>query len=99
MGHSASNGLSKLRRKGGGTDLYVVRGRLHGLMTHPRSTLDKSGEGTMQSAKEKTLPRRDYQPSPAELKEEHDMPGADMERLRKAFFEPVNLKEKQTTRP
>jgi len=53
----------------------------------------------MKSTKEITLPRRDYQPSQAELKEEYDMPGADKERLRKAFFEPVKIKEKQTTRP
>ena len=52
----------------------------------------------MKSAKETTLPQRDYQPSQAERKEEHDMPGADMDTLRKDFFEPVNLKEKQTTR-
>ena len=77
----------------------VDRGRLYGLMTLPQSTMDKSGERTMKSTKEITLPRRDYQPSQAELKEEYDMPGADMERLRKAFFELVKIKEKQTTRP
>lgn len=31
----------------------------------------------------------DYQPSKAELEEEYDMPGADMETLREAFFKPL----------
>lgn len=37
-----------------------------------------------------TLPSRDYQPTKAELEEEFDMPGADDETIRKAFFQPVN---------
>ena len=36
-----------------------------------------------------TLPSRDYQPSKAELEEEIDMPGADAETIRRAFFQPV----------
>ena len=37
------------------------------------------------------VPPRDYQPSKAELEEEYEMPGADMDTLRKAFFRPVEV--------
>lgn len=37
----------------------------------------------------------DYQPSKAELEEEFDMPGADMETLREAFFKPLKTEEKR----
>lgn len=40
-----------------------------------------------------TLPHRDYQPSKAEMEEEFDMPGADPETLRRAFFRPVKVVE------
>ena len=44
--------------------------------------------------KEITLPsRKDYQPSRAELREEFDMPEADIETVRKAFFQPVKVVE------
>lgn len=44
--------------------------------------------------KEITLPsRKDYQPSRAELGEEFDMPEADIETVRKAFFQPVKVVE------
>lgn len=36
-----------------------------------------------------------YQPSKAELEEEIDMPGADMETLRKAFFKPIKKEERE----
>lgn len=35
-----------------------------------------------------------YQPSASELHEEYDMPGASMETLRKAFFKPLEAKDK-----
>jgi len=38
------------------------------------------------------MPKSDYQPSAKELKEEVDMPGADMKTLRRAFFRPVKSK-------
>lgn len=41
------------------------------------------------------LPPRGYKPTKAELEEEFDMPGASMERIRKAFFRPVRVKRKQ----
>ena len=39
-----------------------------------------------------TLPARGYQPTKAELEETYDMPGADEETLRKAFFQPLERK-------
>ena len=46
--------------------------------------------------KEITLPsRKDYQPSRAKLREEFDMPGADIETVRKAFFQPVKVVEQE----
>ena len=39
------------------------------------------------------LPSRDYQPSKAELEEEHDMPKAKMSTLRQAFFRPFSIRE------
>ena len=45
-----------------------------------------------------TLPPRDYQPSKAELEEEYDMPGADIDTLRKAFFRPVQVTEGRGSR-
>lgn len=44
--------------------------------------------------KEITLPsRKDYQPSRAELREEFNMPEADIETVRKAFFQPLKVVE------
>ena len=45
--------------------------------------------------KELKIPPRDYQPSRKELRQEHDMPGADMETLKKAFFNPVKIVEEK----
>ena len=39
------------------------------------------------------LPPRDYQPSKAEREEECDMPGADLETVRRAFFRPIRVQE------
>lgn len=39
-----------------------------------------------------TLPPKDYQPNKAEMEKGIDMPGADMETLQKAFFQPVKTK-------
>ena len=39
-----------------------------------------------------------YQPSRAELREEYDMPEADMETVRKAFFTPVEINEQDPNR-
>lgn len=44
--------------------------------------------------KEITLPsRKDYQPSRKELREEFDMPEADIKTVRKAFFQPIKVVE------
>ena len=54
----------------------------------------KDKKTTQQKPKEITPPsRKDYQPSRAELKEEFDMPEADIETVRKAFFQPVKAVE------
>lgn len=41
-----------------------------------------------------TLPGKDYQPRKADMEREYDMPGADMETVRRAFFRPVNVERK-----
>jgi len=38
------------------------------------------------------LPPRDYQPSKAEREEAFDMPGADAETIRSAFFRPIHVR-------
>ncbi len=40
-----------------------------------------------------TLPPRNYQPNASKLKEQIDMPGADMEMLRRAFTQPVEIEK------
>ncbi len=37
-------------------------------------------------------PDRDYQPPKAEREREHDMPGASLKTVRRAFFRPVNVR-------
>ena len=39
------------------------------------------------------MPPRDYQPSKAEREEECDMPDADLETVRRAFFRPIRVRE------
>ena len=43
--------------------------------------------------REITLPPRDYQPSKAEVEQQHDMPGADIVTVRSAFFRRVKVRE------
>ena len=51
--------------------------------------MSMSKKEDQEEPKEITLPsRKDYQPSRAELREEFDMPEADIETVRKAFFQP-----------
>ena len=38
-----------------------------------------------------TVPDPSYQPPKAEQEKEHDMPGADMETVRRAFFRPISV--------
>jgi len=52
----------------------------------------------MNNEKRLELPPRDYQPSVAELRGAIDMPGADMDTLRRSFFQPVKVVEKQEPR-
>lgn len=39
-----------------------------------------------------TIPNQDYQPPKAEREKEHDMPGAGIKAIRRAFFRPFNVK-------
>lgn len=39
-----------------------------------------------------TLPAQTYQPPKAERDKEHDMPGASLKTVRRAFFRPVNVR-------
>ena len=41
-----------------------------------------------------TLPDQSYQPPKAEREKEHDMPGASMKTVRRAFFRSINVKRK-----
>lgn len=51
--------------------------------TRPRQKLPKGR--TVQ------MPRRDHQPSKAEMEEEFDMPGGSIETVRRAFFRPITV--------
>ena len=53
-----------------------------------------SNRTKQQKRREIAMPPRSYQPSRAELREEYDMPGADLETVREAFFTPVQINEK-----
>lgn len=55
--------------------------------------MDKDRNKNTPSPRTITLPPRDYQPSKAELEAEVNMPGADLETVRKAFFRPLKVKE------
>ena len=39
-----------------------------------------------------TLPDQSYQPPKAKREKEHDMPGASMKTVRRAFFRPINVR-------
>ena len=56
--------------------------------------MDKDRNNKPQSPRTITLPPRDYQPTKAEKSAEIDMPGADLDTVRKAFFRPIKVKEK-----
>ena len=43
-----------------------------------------------------TLPAETYQPPKAESEKEHDMPGAPLKRVRRAFFRSVKVHRKPT---
>ena len=54
-----------------------------------------SSRRELPAAREIDMPPRDYQPSKAEREEECDMPGADLETVRRAFFRPVRAARDQ----
>ena len=51
----------------------------------------KAKRKTVLLPREIVLPPSDYQPTKAELEQEFDMPGADMETIRRAFFRPTKI--------
>ena len=53
-----------------------------------------SSRRELPAAREIDMPPRDYQPSKAEQEREHDMPGADIRTVRRAFFWRVKVREK-----
>ena len=60
-------------------------------MTQTRAKPSKRRE--LPVPREIDMPPRDYQPSKAEREEECDMPGADLETVRRAFFRPIRVQE------
>ena len=42
------------------------------------------------------LPLRDYQPTKAEVEQQHDMPGADIVTVRRAFFRRIKVVQEET---
>ena len=61
----------------------------------------KSPARQSQSSREASLDLKPptHQPSKSEMEQEFDMPGASMETLRKAFFNPIVGTNKQTVKP
>ena len=51
----------------------------------------KAKRKTVLLPREIEIPPDDYEPTKAELEEEFDMPGADMETVRRAFFRPTKI--------
>ena len=53
---------------------------------------DKPKRRKLPKARAITLPDQTYQPPKAEREKEHDMPGASLKTVRRAFFRPVNVR-------
>ena len=53
---------------------------------------DKTGKRDLPKPRTITLPDQSYQPPKAAREKEHDMPGASLKTVRRAFFRPVNVK-------
>ena len=52
----------------------------------------KPSKRKVQNPRTITLPDQSYQPPKAEREKEHDMPGASMKKVRRAFFRSINVK-------
>ena len=55
---------------------------------------DKPRKRKLPKARTITLPDQSYQPPKAEREREHDMPGASLKTVRRAFFRPIKVKRK-----
>ena len=53
---------------------------------------EKPRKRKLPKARTITLPDQTYQPPKAEREKEHDMPGASLKAVRRAFFRPVNVR-------
>lgn len=53
---------------------------------------DKPKRRKLPKARTITLPAQTYQPPKAEQEKEHNMPGASLKTVRRAFFRPVNVR-------
>ncbi len=52
----------------------------------------KARRGKLRKPRTITLPDQSYQPPKAEREKEHDMPGASLKTIRRAFFRPFNVR-------
>lgn len=59
----------------------------------------KAKNKTVLLPREMALPPEDYEPTKEELQEEFDMPGADMETVRRAFFRPTKIVRREKKSP
>ena len=57
-----------------------------------KSKAKVSDRRELPAAREIDMPPRDYQPSKAEREEECNMPDADLEAVRRAFFRPIRVR-------
>lgn len=55
--------------------------------------MKKTGNTKSGTTKQASMKPPTYQPSRQEMNQEHDMPGASMETLRQAFFQPASTSD------
>ena len=57
-------------------------------------TTEKTRKRKLRKPRTITLPPATYQPPKAEQEKGHDMPGASLKAVRRAFFRPLNVQRK-----
>ena len=57
-------------------------------------TTEKTRKRKLPTGRTITLPPATYQPPKAEQEKEHDMPGASLKTVRRAFFRPIKVQRK-----
>ena len=63
------------------------------MTTKSKAKAKVSDRRELPAAREIDMPLRDYQPSKAEREEECNMPDADLEAVRRAFFRPIRVRK------